>query len=347
MKHILAGVSALLATTSIASAGGLERSGQPITAIFESGTYAELSFGVVDPDQSGTLGGIASGDVNPAYGRLGAAVKWDLNDSISMALIYDQPFGALTQYTTPGYPIPVGAGVDLSSESVTALMRYRMGNGMSVHGGLRLVSAEATLVGSQYVQANSATGTGFVLGAAYEKPEIALRAALTYSSGIDMEHDARFAPGGTMVPDSVHYRLPQSVNLDLQTGIAPGTLVFANIRWADWSDADITGPGGAMINDFTVDSMEYTIGIGRQVTDRFAASISFGWEPGHDAPVAETSPSDGTKILSLAGSYDLTDNLTLGGGISYHWRGDATTQSGAVFTDNSLLGAGIKISYNF
>lgn len=346
MKHILTGAAALLVSTTIATAGGLDRSGQPVDAIFETGTYAELSFGTVDPDQSGTLAGLPSGDVNPAYGQMGAAVKWDVSPSMSLALIYDQPFGALTEYSTPGYPL-LGAGVDLSSASVTALARYRMDNGMSVHGGLRVVSAQAVLKGGSYVAAQTASGTGFVLGAAYEKPEIALRAALTYSSGIDMTHDASFAPGAPAMPDAVNYRLPQSVNLDLQTGIAPGTLVFANIRWAEWSKADITGPGGAMINDFATDSIEYSVGIGRQVTDRFAASISYGWENGFGDPVSDISPSDGTKGVSLAGSYDLTESLTLGGGVTYQWRGDATTTNGASFTDNSLLGAGIKISYNF
>ena len=34
---------------------------------------------------------------------------------------------------------------------------------------------------------STGSGTGFVLGGAYERPDIALRVALTYSSEIDLE----------------------------------------------------------------------------------------------------------------------------------------------------------------
>ena len=58
MKKIITVSAALALTTTAATAGDLDRSGQNITAIFEDGSYAEFSFGTITPPVSGAdLGG--------------------------------------------------------------------------------------------------------------------------------------------------------------------------------------------------------------------------------------------------------------------------------------------------
>jgi long-chain fatty acid transport protein len=60
MKTIWTTGMALLLTTTTAGAVGLDRSNQDVTAIFETGNYAELSFGFVMPTATGTdLGSLA------------------------------------------------------------------------------------------------------------------------------------------------------------------------------------------------------------------------------------------------------------------------------------------------
>jgi len=97
-------VAALAGATGAANAGALDRTGQSIAMIFEKGSYAELSFGLVSPDVAGTaipaLGGFSSGDMAADYTQLGVAVKMDLSDSLALGLIYDQPFGANVDYPT-------------------------------------------------------------------------------------------------------------------------------------------------------------------------------------------------------------------------------------------------------
>lgn len=77
----------LLASTSAAMAGGIDRSGQSIAALFEKGRYAELSFGAVSPDTSGVgsaaVGFGNSGDMTPSFLQFGAAYKADINDQFS------------------------------------------------------------------------------------------------------------------------------------------------------------------------------------------------------------------------------------------------------------------------
>ncbi len=147
MKKITTAGAILLMTTSIATAGNLDRSGQGIGAIFEDGDYAELSFGSVSPNLSGgnspLSGANPTGDIAPTYTQLGMAFKTQINDNISMALIYDQPFGADVDYATAGY-ILVTSGATVESDGVTMLARYEINPNFSVHGGLRYVQASGT-----------------------------------------------------------------------------------------------------------------------------------------------------------------------------------------------------------
>ena len=54
MKHIITGIGALLASAAPAFAGGIERAPHSLAPLFENGNYAEVSFGGVDPEVSGT-----------------------------------------------------------------------------------------------------------------------------------------------------------------------------------------------------------------------------------------------------------------------------------------------------
>ena len=90
------------------------------------------------------------------------------------------------------------------------------------------------------------TAYGWMAGVAYSKPEIALKAALTYRS--EIKHDTRMAEhlplaaaasGGKIAIDetsNITVETPRSVNLDFQTGLNPTTLLTAKLRWVPWSD---------------------------------------------------------------------------------------------------------------
>jgi len=55
MKTTLTTAATLLLTTAAANAGGLDRATLSTGALFEDGTYAELSFGSVQPEVSGSV----------------------------------------------------------------------------------------------------------------------------------------------------------------------------------------------------------------------------------------------------------------------------------------------------
>ncbi|MEL6683329.1 MAG: outer membrane protein transport protein [Pseudomonadota bacterium] len=369
MKQALTAGVALLLTTSLAHAGGLDRSGQSITVLFEEGTYGELSFGLVTPSVDGTLasplGDLGSGNVGVEYFQVGAAFKNDLNAQISYAVILDQPFGANVDYGDADDFYPLGnSEAEFRSTGLTVLGRYKLDDNFSVHGGIRAVTIDAdSFVSVQNgnpaesfvhdASYDSDTAFAGVIGAAYERPEIALRVAVTYTSEMEFSHDTDVelttALGATEATGETEYTIPQSINLDFQTGVAADTLVFGSIRWVEWTTTEIDSPlyPPNPIISYDDDVLTYNLGVGRRFTDEFSASIAVGYEKANGGTADELAPTDGNTSLSVGGAYTLTSGVELSGGVRYIAVGDATTGIGAEFDDNSAIAAGFKVGFNF
>lgn len=378
IKNSLTAGAALLLTTSMAGAVGLDRSNQDITAIFETGNYAELSFGYVMPNLTGVdVLGNDIANVGNAFSQLGGSVKMDFNNQMSFALIIDRPFGADVTYG--GSPLSTmlgGTEAILTSTAFTALGRYKFNENFSVLGGLRYqtLDADITLSGLSYinpligpgsglsgynVDLQNGSGTGYVIGAAYERPDIALRVALTYHSEIENDFDAVESLRGTTVAvGTTTVSSPEAWNLDFQTGIAANTLVFGQIRHAVYSQTILTpdffggATGGASITDIE-DATSYSIGVGRKFSDAFSGSIALGYEAEEsDDLVSPLSPTNGLVSISVGGQYTM-DNLVFSGGIRYSMLGDARPETGtpdtarAQFTDGDALSIGLSVGYRF
>ena len=187
MKNFTAICGILCAMAGAAHAGGIDRSGQPISIIFEKGNYAELSYGWINPSVSGNddamFGGRGTGSVAGDHNLPGLALKYDFTDKLSGAIIYDQAYGADILYPI-GQSIALGGtSAQMDSEGLTGLLRYKFNENFSVHGGIRASKAggEVTLAGLAYsapdgsnglngynVNFDNAWGTGYVAGVAYE-----------------------------------------------------------------------------------------------------------------------------------------------------------------------------------
>ncbi len=342
MKYTVTTLAALAMTTSMAQAGGLDRSGQSISAIFETGGYAEISYGQVMPSIEGLFSGaVASGNIAPSYGSIGMAIKADVNDKVSLGVVLDQPFGAAVDYATAPYPL-TGSSAHVDTVGLTALGRYKITDAFSVHAGVRHITASGDYTNSlgPYSSTYSeGSDVGYVVGAAFEKPEIALRVALTYSSATS------FALDGTV--GDLSAEMPQSVNLDVQTGIAANTLLFGTIRWADWTEASIVDSLAGDLITYDKDVFTYSLGLGRKFSDSFSGSISLGYEAAQGGDASNLSPTDGQTSIGIGGKYT-AGNMEISGGIRYVLLGDATTEIlGAEFSGNTALGAGVKVAFRF
>lgn len=466
----LAVAIATLSVASVTNAAGLDRSGQDITAFLQDGTYAEAVYTYIDADVSGKdsanniptsntyVEGNDTGDIAEAYDFFRYGVKTDINDTFSVGILYDEPFGAAAEYKGdsnfvsqtgdnrdatitsisngligPGSPLGVtsfaqaqgtvnalqgilrdggtltpqqqaaltalapavgiaqaefdtageSTNVEVRSNSLTAILGMKFGANkeFQVYGGpvAQRIQADVKLRGLAYGPAtgytsnsNPDTDYGYIAGIAYSKPEIALKAALTYRSEID--HDVRIAetyplagvlagnPAAANQVTNYEISTPESVNFDFQTGINPTTLATAKVRWVPWGDFKITpplynevskrsyGPDGLNLVDYDDDQWQVELGLSKRLAPALAVSGTVGWDSGAGDPTTSLGPIDGYYSAGLGAKYNFTENWAVSAGGKYLWFGDAKGRlpSGKIvgdFQDNDGYILGLKVSY--
>ncbi|MGO3218381.1 OmpP1/FadL family transporter [Psychrobacter celer] len=461
----LAVAVAALSVASVASAAGLDRSGQDITAFLQDGTYAETVYTYLDADVSGYDNDYVGKDKNAyqqgnkiddiaeSYDFFRYGVKADINDTFSVGVLYDEPFGAAADYSgdnnfvaqgdrdaviknvtgnpayseavidnvviptlqaqlAPGNPKNLtdeqlkearanylgvltakkaadaeeftkgeGTNVEVRTENITAILGMKFGENKNfqVYGGpvAQQVQADVKLRGLAYSAATGYTAHissdqdyGWLAGVSYSKPEIALKAALTYrseidhSSNIDETYPVVAALGGEANQgNKLDITTPKSVNFDFQTGINPTTLATAKVRWVPWSDFAIVPPlynevskratdddKGLPLVSYDDDQWQVELGLAKRLTPALALSGNIGWDSGAGNPVTSLGPIEGYYSVGLGGKYDITENWAVSAGGKYLWFGDAEGQipTGDIVSDfesNDGFVLGVKVSY--
>ena len=382
----LAVAIAAISSAVAANAAGLDRSTQPSWAFTQDGTFAYIEHITIDPDVSGKdnaefppkkdsfTPGRDVPNMAQDYNFLNFGAKADVNDRVSIGAFFDQPWGADVQYTGTndfvGAPTTVIAGtnVEIESQNFTGLIGVKLGQNKNfqIYGGpvLQKLEGEIHLRGDAYQQVSgydanipSNTDYGWMAGVAYSKPEIALKAALTYRSEID--HDIRMGESlpaaGIKQTNKVTVTTPKSVNLDFQTGINPTTLLTAKARWVPWSDfalkpkvyGDLSGTNLVSYDD---DAWTAELGLGKKLSDKWAVSGAVGWDSGAGNPVTSLGPVEGNWNVGLGAKYNLTPEWAVSGGVKYLMFGDAKAKipTGALvgdFNDNDGWVYGLRLSY--
>lgn len=345
-------VAAVAATTSFA--GGIERTPQSVGILFEEGRYLEFGATFGSPNVSGVGPGGATGNITEDFLDFGVSYKADLNDQWSYAVIFDQPYGADVDYPVTTN-IFQGSNAELNANALTGILQYNLGNGGSVFGGVRAQTLEAQAVVTPF--GYSADGErdlsfGYLVGVAYEKPEIALRVSLTYNSSIDHDLDTAETLGATASTSVTEIETPESLNLEFRTGIAEDTLAFGSIRYVDTSATEIS-PASFPANPlvfFEDNRTTYTVGLGRRLNETWSILGSISHENTTGSLTGNLGPTDGFTSYGIGAIYS-KDNMKITGGIRYIDLGDATTSiggaPGAQFTDNSAIVAGVRVGFTF
>ena len=469
----LAVAVAAFSVASAASAAGLDRSGQDVTAFFQDGLYAETVYTYIDADVSGKdsannnpnsnayVEGRDTGDIAEDYDFFRYGVKADINDTFSVGVLYDEPFGASAEFTgnnnfvsnpsgdqnaniqqltngrfdattlgptitalraqaavtadpvvragiidqitslsTVGAIAAIDAAnagentkVEIRSQSLTGLLGVKLGanKNFQIYGGpvAQRIQADVRLRGLAYGPATGYTSTsnpdmdyGYIAGFSFSKPEIALKAALTYRSEIDHDIEisesyplvaARALAGGATPAQAAalsnqrsdyEVSTPKSINFDFQTGVNPTTLATLKARWVPWSDFVLTPPlynatsklnplyaqDGLNIVEYEDDQYQVEVGIAKRLAPALAVSGTVGWDSGAGDPTASLGPIDGYYSVGLGAKYNFTENWALSAGGKYLFFGDAQGQlpTGKIvsdFQDNDGFILGAKISY--
>ncbi|WP_336931793.1 long-chain fatty acid transporter [Acinetobacter bereziniae] len=252
---------------------------------------------------------------------------------------------------------------------------YAGGVYQTVKGSVSLRGQAYSLLNGYDATIKETGGVGWLAGAAYQIPEIALKASVTYRSEIDHKTDINENLSITDFPgfNSVIAGLgvsadkiaaldtngkttittPQSVNLDFQTGIMANTVAFANLRWVNWKDFSIqpykfgkvseavgnlvNRPNGFNLVEYSDDQYTVTAGVGRKLNDQWAGNVSVGWDSGAGNPVTTLGPTEGYWNLGLGVQYSPTPSTFIAGGVKYFWLGDAKAQTGAQAGGNDYV----------
>ncbi|SDY02496.1 outer membrane protein transport protein [Citreimonas salinaria] len=167
MKKTLTGAAIAALAATGAQAGGLDRSGQSVSAIFDEAGTAKLNFGYVIPSITGEDIGSGGGDydVGEAYIQPGITYTNALKGGFNYAIILDKPYGADVSYDDDPTTSNLGGTMaDLNSQALTFVGRYALNERFSVFAGLGVqsVDAEVALNGNAY--ANAITTAGVARG---------------------------------------------------------------------------------------------------------------------------------------------------------------------------------------
>ncbi|EAQ26572.1 outer membrane protein transport protein [Roseovarius sp. 217] len=372
MKTTWLAATLLTATASTAFGGEIERRGDPSMILFEKGkNYLEFSAATIDPTVSGTpLPGIPTaptGNIQERYQSFAGGYKHDLNDRLTFAIVVDEPVGASVNYRTPpaglGGAFFGGSNAEVNSVAFTGLAKYKATDRISVYGGLRYIglSGNITVISpatlGSAVPAPNAPYTlgvskdfqvGYLLGAAYEIPDIALRVALTYES--KTEHDFKDNTGA-----GFKVEIPQAFTLHAQSGIAANTLLFGSVKWREWSKFAVqpgdffsvaTGiPVNVPIASGPSDIWTYELGIGRKFNENWSGAFILGYEKDEGDIVGNLSGKDGYISYGLAATYE-TEAWEISAGIKYFDIGDANT-SVTSFSGSDAIAIGTKVAFRF
>ena len=387
-------------------AAALDRSGQSISAFLQPGNYFEAGLSVLDPTVEGksttATGSQSISDMGDDYTFYNAALKLQLTDYLSFGLIYDQPFGADAEYhdSTLFTNAAGNTKVEVDTQNISMLFGVQPIKNVNLYAGgvYQTVKGGVQLRGAGYGGINAFGGynadipedsaAGWLAGIAYQIPEIALKASLTYRS--EIEHSVNIKesaiPSANPVPSiinnpalagkpatgSTDITTPQSVNLDLQTGIMANTVAFANVRWVNWKDfairpyafgvaSGVAGPSLGQPNGFdliayTDDQISATVGVGRKLNDKWAGNVSVGWDSGAGNPISTLGPTEGYWNVGLGAQFSPTPQTFIAGGVKYFWLGDAAAQPASMFgtanaiadfEDNHAIAYGLKMGYKF
>ena len=354
-----------------AQAAALSRTDQNVDYLFESGNNANVGVAVVSPSVKGTdlAEGSDTGNVAQDFNPVSASVKYQLNDRVALAVGYDQPFGIDVKYKDTSYQMSPTSGMEAHAKvhALTTLVGYKTADNLWLYGGPAYYSIKGSVALPSASTAGYAVNLptdgawGYVAGVAYEKPDIALRAALTYRSSAKYAKSVTESFSGAALPASeLKFKLPQSVNLDFLTGIMPKTQLITGVRWVNWKQFKLepqtySASFAAPLVSFPKDSWEFKLGVGRQLTDKLSGSVVLIYDTGNGAPVSPLGPPDKGYGINVGAKYAINKNLDISGGVQYNWYKNQTVAvegGGAVtpvasFKKMNVFGAGIQLSVHF
>ena len=363
-KHISKGFIALAALGSMqtpALAGGFSWGEASTDILYERGNAA-IDAGVtyINPRRKFDTVGPAGTKSNDApfsedYAIPDVAAMGRVSDAFACAFTYTRPYGGDSKYGADAQAADQAAGLPGSSNYYFSKKFHTNEYGVTCDVSLAAGPGRLHFLGGGFMQdftytAKSFYGTlrldddsafGYRFGVGYDIPEYALRAQLMYRSKVDHKVDGDFTPaalapllGVAPVNADGQGTLPQSLKLSVQTGVAPGWLVYGSVEWTDWSvldtlDYNIAGLPPQQDTYNWRDGWTITAGVGHQFNEKVAGTVNVRWDrgvgTGADIMTDTWTVGAGAAIDCGPGQ------LRVGGAVSYLTSGSQSVSKGATF----------------
>ena len=359
-------IGVLLLISSHLQAGVLDRSGQPLNILATDTNTVSYKQIKVNPSVSGTdsLGG-STGDVSKAFTLQQLTLHAKLADQWSLAFILDQPWGGDFQYASRSL-LYGGTKATLETQALSGIAQFSTSDRVSIYGGIRYdqIDGEIELNGLAYgpfagyrLSAEKGSSYGYLAGASYAIKPYALRLSLTYFSEMAYRLDTQETlPAFSLSSDTTtSITIPQAINIDFQTGIAPKTLFFSKVRWVDWSEftfePEILEANGISVASFDEELISYTLGLSRQLSSSWFGSVAWLYEPKASDANSIFRPSNGYKGIGIAAIYQANEQWQLRANLSVTDVGDASAETDGgnrvEFENNDSKTIGFEANYRF
>ncbi|MBA8880800.1 OmpP1/FadL family transporter [Phyllobacterium myrsinacearum] len=397
ISTIIGGALLLTGVATAAQAGGLERGGYNWDLLFSEERFATEG-GVIyvmpdrkiknakdtDPRDGNNNNKKSTASETPDYSVYKFGAKVGITPDLDCLGTYSQPWGV---HTKPGNN---WAGVNQNIETkvksedwgLTCSYKFNVGE----KGDFRIIGGVSYQEVSGFKERQvhpgfpgrfdgtgrldlEGNGVGWRIGAAYEIPEIALRASLIYNSEVDLGTvtgtldltQSPLAPGiGGRITDVYGTAtMPQSVEFKLQSGFAPGWLAYGSVKWVDWSVLNViafcptatqgkiacgpASPARATSLDLMFqDGWTVTGGVGHKFNDQWSGQLQVSWDRGTSTGL--TTQTD-TYLLSGGVAYSPNKNveIRLGGAIGMLTSGSY----GPTACPNAAKKCGTDATYDF
>jgi long-subunit fatty acid transport protein len=386
MKIYLLATSSLMISGSLALAGGYELQTLDTSAMYEDGSFVSLSYASINSDLKGKDAGgtkvktlkdqtLTNLAFKTQVGDFGLGLTTYRSGAIQMNGSSNSTF---TGNSIAGNYIP-SANAELNTTAF--LVNYNLNDSFSVIGGIKnnaLNSFNLTSIYGSY-DVSSKSNSAYVVGSAFENPDIALRAEIllqpsskikttgTYTSAAVDFPTAIENMGYTDIPAGVTgsfaatLNTPEMITLNFQSGIAADTLITGSIHQAKWKSSQVNvdvstvvpaiNTAAAVSSDFS-DSTKYSIGLARKFSSSLSGSVSYNQEVGSGSTSTSTfTMSNGSKSLNLGFRYSF-EQANLSVGVSQTMFNDVTVDANALtspieYKNNTATTVGIKLSTNF
>lgn len=166
-RFVLAAIATMTSMAS-AQAGGLDRSMQNISALFDPSNTLTFAVTHVNPDlPAEDIGNDGTYSVGASYTDFKFSYANRINEQVSFAIIGDEPFGSDVFYNADPTDSNIGGTrASIESDALSFLGRYEFTDRMSVFGGLRAqrVDARISLNGEAYARAIALGGVAAAAG---------------------------------------------------------------------------------------------------------------------------------------------------------------------------------------